>query len=61
VLAPLQDVNLCLPCYVDVLEVKQARGLMGTEHSAGLGGDGREARAETGKSPSSLHQIDLFD
>lgn len=53
-------VNLCLPCYVDVLEVRQGRGLMATEHSGGLDGDGWEPRAETGKSPSPFDQLDLF-
>jgi len=52
--------TLCLPCYVDVLEVRQGRGLMGKEHSGGLGPDADEPRASTGKSPSPFRQLDLF-
>lgn len=53
--------DLCLPCYVDVLEVRQARGVMGKEDSTGLGGDTREAGAGPGNSPSPFPQLDLFD
>ncbi len=52
VLEPTRDISLCLPCYVDVLEVKKARGLMGEQ--------GSEATIP-GKSPSSFRQIDLFE
>lgn len=52
-------VELCLPCYVDVLEIRQGRGLMGPELSASLGHDGGEDRAETGQSPSP-DNFDLF-
>jgi len=45
-------VTLCLPCYVDVLEVKQARG--SDDQSVG-----REAQ-ET-EAPSPHRQIELFD
>lgn len=62
----VDGLDLCLPCYVDVLEVRQARGAMVKEHSASLGGDGREARAGAGSSPSLTSsewpdQLDLFD
>jgi len=53
-------VDLCLPCYVDILEVKQGRGLMVTEDSTRLGGDDRGAGAESGKSPSPYQQVDMF-
>jgi len=53
--------TLCLPCYVDVLEVRQARGVMGKENSGGLGPDAGEPRASTGNSPSPFPQLDLFD
>ena len=53
--------DLCLPCYVDVLEVRQARGLMGKERSGGLGPDVDEPGAGTGKSPSPFRQLDLFE
>ena len=57
-------VELCLPCYVDVLEVKQARGVM-----APLGGRTPAHPVENpvtggekaGNSPSPFHQLDLFD
>jgi len=57
------NVHLCLPCYVDVLEVRQARGVMGEAErpklkpciSETLGDD------EPGNSPSPILQIDLFD
>jgi len=52
--------TLCLPCYVDVLEVRQARGVMGTEHSGRSGPDTDEPRAESGNSPSPFTQLDLF-
>lgn len=61
-----KDVHLCLPCYVDVLEVKQARGSMGRELS-----DSREtgvrretepgSEPATGSAPSPYVQGDLFD
>lgn len=56
-----KGVTLCLPCYVDVLVVRQARGVMGKEHSGGLGDDGREQRAGTGNFPSPFPQLDLFE
>jgi len=45
--------SLCLPCYVDVLEVRQARGLMGEPQA------GPDATIP-GKSPSPYRQLDLF-
>ncbi len=48
-------VSLCLPCYVDVLEVRQARGLMGDPNTLPDSiRDGGKDRAETipGQSPS---------
>ncbi len=45
-------VTLCLPCYVDVLEVRQARG--SDDQTAG-----REAQ-EAG-TPEPFPQIELFD
>ena len=56
----VQGVQLCLPCYVDVLEVKQARGVKGEELSAGLRGCAPLGRAEPGNSPSPSRQMDLF-
>lgn len=49
-----ESISLCMPCYVDVLEVRQARGAMGMEHSGRLGDDGHGPRAGPGRSPSSL-------
>ena len=56
--------DLCLPCYVDVLQVRQARGVMGKgspERTAFLAGNPPEDAPETGNSPSSFRQMDLFD
>jgi len=58
-------VPLCLPCYVDVLEVRQARGVMG----APLGGiqnvtssDVIPEATKPGNSPSLFgRQIEMFD
>ena len=50
--------DLCLPCYVDVLEVRQARGLMGVQDS---GNDPALSQDRPGKSPSPFKQLDLFD
>ena len=56
--------DLCLPGYVDVLEVRQARGVWGK------GDDGKvlagskglvESPPETGNSPWPFRQLDLFD
>ena len=62
------NVELCLPCYVDILEVRQARGVMGEAKNTlpDSNGDDRGARAqpEPGNSPSPFDlfpQIDLFD
>lgn len=47
-------VDLCLPCYVDVLEVRQARGVMGRQgQSSAMAatGEGPEPEAP-GNSPS---------
>lgn len=57
VLEPTKDVQLCLPCYVDVLEVRQARG--------GLHGLDREKQGQEpvpgDASPSPFRQLELFD
>jgi len=57
-------VELCLPCYVDVLEVRQARGLMGRELSGSRETDvSRETESgpepAPGKSPSPTWDPDL--
>jgi len=62
------EVQLCLPCYVDVLETRQlhlemrakARGVMTEEHS-GPEKLQEEARAEAGHSPSPLRQMEMFE
>ena len=51
-------VELCLPCYVDVLEVRQARGVMGVQDS---GNDPALSEDRPGCSPSPFPQLDLFD
>jgi len=51
-------VPLCLPCYVDVLEVRQARGAMVESQGPRLVAD--EAKS-TGRSPSPFLQMDLFN
>ncbi len=48
--------TLCLPCYVDVLEVKQARGVMGEPRS-----DGPRPATTPGNSLSPFRQLELFD
>jgi len=50
--------DLCLPCYVDVLEVRQARGVMSVE---GGGNDPSLSQDRLGNSPSPFPQLDLFD
>lgn len=58
-----KGVQLCLPCYVDVLEVKQARGSMGEPVvTAGKGGNTATPKEATipGSSPSPFRQLDLF-
>jgi len=47
-----RNVTLCLPCYVDVLEVRQARAR--DDQTAG-----REAQEADGPLP--LSQIEMFD
>jgi len=61
-------VDLCLPCYVDVLEVRQARGVMGASSEARHTPSARERARPTpesdgspGNSPSPFPQLDLFD
>jgi len=60
-------VDLCLPCYVDVLEVRQARGVMGAEGTrytpSARDGHGQtpESDGSPGNSPSSSYELDLFD
>ena len=74
---PLGDVELCLPCYVDVLEVRERRGVdRAHELAGGVMGErragewshsytGPERRAATipGNSPSpfQLRQLELFE
>jgi len=56
-------VELCLPCYVDVLEVRQARGVMG-EPSMGTGNPEEPVLGVPGgpgNSPSPYGQLGLFD
>jgi len=51
-----QGVELCLSCYVDVLEVRQARGVMGREVLS------QQPSTELpGNCPSPFQQMDLFD
>jgi len=55
----MNDVDLCLPCYVDVLEVRQARGVMGEVESSEKGQAAPKGTPTIpGNSPSPL---DLFD
>lgn len=51
-------VRLCLPCYVDVLEVRAARGVMGEPVV-----DMIAEATSPGNSPSPVHseQLDIFD
>ena len=56
------EVRLCLPCYVDVLEVRQARGVMGERE---VGGEAAANKLHPGanipgNSPSPFMQMDLF-
>ncbi len=64
----VKEVPLCLPCYVDVLEVKQARGVMGASKQArstpsapGNGASTPESDGSPGNSPSPFRQLELFD
>jgi len=52
--------TLCLPCYVDVLEVRQARGAMGEESPVEYQ-PGKKMYENPGRSPSPFRQLDLFD
>lgn len=62
----VDSVSLCLPCYVDVLEVRQARGVMGEPGATDSlpeevpSSRGRPATTP-GNSPSPYRQGDLFD
>jgi len=62
-----ENVGLCLPCYVDVLEVRQARGVMGEQRTHPADPESRGSnptRADAtipGNSPSPYRQGDLFD
>jgi len=53
--------DLCLPCYVDVLEVRQGRGLMAEPRKDFGKNDPRLEANIAGKSPSPFRQLDLFD
>lgn len=57
-------VELCLPCYVDVLEVRQARGVM-VDRRPELEGEADRQPSAPGNSPSPspslFRQLDLFD
>ncbi len=50
------NVNLCLPCYVDVLEVRQGRGVETDPLAPALGEGPDESPA-----PPDPRQGDLFD
>jgi len=50
-------VELCLVCYVDVLEVREARGVMGPGIS---NPEGADAGQDPGNSPSPVVQLDMF-
>ena len=50
--------TLCLPCYVDVLEVRQARGVLQTPDPAV---PTREGPGQEANHPSPFTQLDLFD
>jgi len=52
-----EGVPMCLPCYVDVLEVRQARGVM-VEPARQEGGPPAKI---TGNSPSPYRQLELFE
>jgi len=56
--------TLCLPCYVDVLEMSQekqaARGVMGEQSEGSRGWDIAEQEDDPGNSPSPFRQLDLF-
>jgi len=54
----MRGARLCLPCYVDVLEVKQARGeLRKTEPVV----DQLREGPDQSEPPSSYFQLDFFD
>lgn len=54
---------LCLPCYVDVLEMRQARGVIGEGKTlpAGTPDAEMDKSSEPGNSPSPLSQLEMFD
>jgi len=53
-----QSVSLCLPCYVDVLEVRQARGELGRAEPMV---DRLREGPDQPEPPSPLVQLDLFN
>jgi len=54
--------DLCLPCYVDVIEVRQARGVMGDAGGPVRPESMSPAPEKPGNSPSlPFKQLDLFD
>jgi len=58
------SVELCLPCYVDVLEVRQARGVMGSHPGISNPEVANAGQVDEtpGNSPSPIsRQGDLFD
>ena len=59
------SVELCLECYVDVLEIRQARGVMGEPSEASVGraiAEREDSARGPGSSPSPVpRQFDLFD
>lgn len=59
----MREMNLCLPCYVDVLEVRQTRGVMAepTDAMADSNGPSSGEANTAGHSPSSLRQLEMFD
>ncbi len=55
----VKEVPLCMPCYVDVLEVRQARGVMG--EPARQEGDPPATTPGNFPSPFAPQTLDLFD
>jgi len=54
------EVELCLPCYVDILEIRQARGVMAEGQDAD-GDDRVQPGSGNSPSPSDSSQLGLFD
>ena len=54
----IHDTWLCLPCYIDVLEVRQARG--GLRKTAPMMVDQLREGPDQSEPPSPFAQLDLF-